>query len=252
MTRIKKTWIAAAVGLALLLGGAGIVLAQTPTPGTSSTGTTFLDRVAQKLGITTPKLQDAIKSAGSDQLDEAVKNGTLTQQQADALRNRLNTQTDNGNFGFAPGFKGKGFGMRGGFEFGFMDNGQALADFLGISIDQLRTQLSASGATLATVAQANGKSRDQLKQFITDTTKSKLDQAVKAGKMTQAQEDSIMSNLSSRLDQMIDSTFPSALKGFGRHGEKDMPNEDMPANPQPSTTPQGGASFGHSGSLDRG
>jgi len=245
MTRTKKMWIAAAVGLTLLLGGVGVVLAQTPTPSTG-TGTTFLDRVAQKLGITTPRLQDAIKSAGSDQLDEAVKNGTMTQQQADALRQRLNTQTDNGNFGFGPG-KGKGFGMDGGFGFGFMDSGQALADFLGISLDQLRTELSASGATLATVAQANGKSRDQLKQFITDTAKSRLDQAVKDGKITQAQEDNLMSQLSSRLDQMIDGAF--GFKGLGRHGEKDMPDEDMPMNPQPSTTPQGGASFGGFGGF---
>ena len=43
-----------------------------------------------------------------------------------------------------------------------------MADFLGISENQLRSEMRAEGATLATVAQAHGKSRDDLQTFLTD------------------------------------------------------------------------------------
>jgi len=245
MTRTKKTWIAAIVGLTLLLGGAGIVLAQ--TPGASPSGPTFLDRVAQKLGIETPKLKDAIKSAGGDQLDESVKNGDLTQKQADKIRQRLNDQTDNGQFGLAPrgmgpgrGFPGKGFG--GPFGMGLAAGGQKLADFLGIPISQLKTELSANGATLATVAQAHGKSRDQLKQFITDQAKTQLDQAVKDQDITQKQEDNVLSTLGSHLDQMIDGSFfgHRGFRGFGKGNGTPPQTPDGSNSPQP----QGGGAFG--------
>ncbi len=89
-----KKWIVAFAGVAAIaIIGAGAVVAQ--TPGTS-TGTSFWDRVAQKLGIDAPKLKDAVKSARTDQIDEAVQNGDLTQKQADALKQRLDQMPDDG------------------------------------------------------------------------------------------------------------------------------------------------------------
>ena len=55
----RKWWIAGVAGAVVVaLVGAGVVMAQTPTPGASGSSPSFLDRVAQKLGIETPKLQD--------------------------------------------------------------------------------------------------------------------------------------------------------------------------------------------------
>ena len=207
-----KKWILAVAGVVAIAAiGAGVVMAQTPGAGT---GTSFLDRVAQKLGITTPKLQDAIKSARTDQIDEALKNGQITQQQADALKQKLNQSPNGGalGFGFGPGRGGFG---RGG-AFGLMGVANQLAGFLGISQSQLKTELQAYNATLATVAQAHGKNRNDLKTFITNTAKSTLDTAVKNGKITQQQEDTALSQLNSNLDQLIDGKFfGGAGKGFG-------------------------------------
>ncbi len=237
MTRTRKIWIAAAAGLVLVLAGAGAVLAQ--TPGTTTPGSTFLDRVAQKLGIDTPKLQQAIKDAGSDQLNQEVANGDLTQQRADKMQQGLNNQVDKGNFGFGrgPGMGGRGFAFGFGFGFNLADEGQKFADFLGIPLDQLKTELSADGATLATVAQAHNKTRDQVKTFITGEAKTKLDQAVADQKITQKQEDAALSMLNSHLDQIVDSSFFGhkgdfgGFPGRGRHG-------NPPASPDNSTTPQ--------------
>ena len=87
-------------------------------------------------------------------------------------------------------------------------------DFLGISQDQLQSELSADGATMATVAQAHGKSRDDLKTFLTDSrSRSNADQAVANEQMTQDQADQMVQNTTSSLDNMIDG---NGFRGFGR------------------------------------
>jgi polyhydroxyalkanoate synthesis regulator phasin len=215
-------WILALAGVAAVaVIGAGAVMAQTPGTGD---GKTFLDRVAQKLGIDTPKLQNAIKDARNDEIDEAVQNGDLTQEQADALKQKLDQAPGDGEFGFGFGhMRGRGaFGKA--FGFHMRDGAEKLAGFLGISQEQLRTELSADGATLASVAEAHGKSRDELKAFIKDATKATLDEAVKNGDITQEQADTALSTLDSHLDQMIDAqcggmgeAMPFGGPGRGHH-----------------------------------
>ena len=240
---MSRKWLAAgAIAVVVAIIGAGAVMAQSPTPGTG-TGTTFLDRLAQKLGIDTPKLQDAVKSAHNDQIDEAVQNGDLTQQQADRLKSKLDEQTDKGNLG-GPG--AHGFGFRGGpkeFGFGFgpgLGLGEArdqLAQFLGISADQLTTELQADGATVATVAQAHGKSRDDLKKFISDTAKSKTDEAVTNGNLTQKQADAINSRLNDSIDMIIDAPVGKFFHMF--KGKGHMPGmDDSDGTPAPDSSPQ--------------
>ena len=226
----RKWWIAgtAAVALAVALGAGTLVMAQQSD---QSTGTSFLDRVAQKLGIDTPKLQEAVKSAANDEVDAAVQRGDLTQQQADKIKQGIAN-------GKLPGFNGPLFGDHGhgkkGFEFGFGFFGAdstRLADFLGITQDQLKTELRADNATLASVAQAHGKSRDDLKSFLTAQAKEQLDQAVSSGKLTQQQADSMLAALQSRLDTLIDHA-PPFFKG-----KLMMPGMGVP---KPSTSPATG------------
>ena len=250
--------LASAGALTVAVIGAGVVMAQTPgaTPGGSAQS--FLDRVAQKLGIDTPKLQDAIKSARTDQIDEAVANGDLTQKQADALKQKLQNSPNGGAFPFFDGHGKRGgpFGAGPGGPFGFgpgpglglEDAGQKLADFLGISTDQLHTELSADNATLATVAAAHGKSRDGLKSFITDGAKSKLDKAVADGNLTQKNADAALAMLAAHLDALIDSGKFHIGRGrfeFKFHtGHADDGDEDDNGTPgaTPSTPSQSGTS----------
>ena len=109
-----------------------------------------------------------------------MKNGDLTQKHEDAALAMLNDNLDkliDGNFG--PGGP-EGFGAHGGpkgfgpgLAWGWRMAPQKFADFLGITLDQLKTELQADGATIANVAEAHGKSRDQLKTFITDSARAK-------------------------------------------------------------------------------
>jgi polyhydroxyalkanoate synthesis regulator phasin len=242
---VKKTWIIAAAGaFAVAVIGAGVVMAQTPA---GSSGPSFLDRVAQKLGIDTPKLKDAITGARQDQIDEAVQNGDLTQKQADALKSRADRLPD-GAFGFGgPGMHGKrgpgGPGMGGPFGFGMgLENaGQKFAEYLGISTDTLKTELSAEGATLAKVAEAHGKSRGDLTSFIADNATALLDAKVKDGDLTQKREDEMLSQLNAHIDNLIDHPMPHfGMGGHHRFG-----------GPGPGGAPQAPHQSGTMGDLFR-
>jgi hypothetical protein len=216
--------MAAAAAVLAAAVGAGMVMAQSQDDGT---GIDFLGRVAEKLGVDRPKLDQAIQDARSDQLDEAVANGDLTQKQADALKERLDELPGDAPF-IAPGFGHKfgedfafGFGGDGGFAFKFAFGGHGagfesadLAEFLGIDEAQLGEELQADGATLVTVAQAHGKSRDELKAFISDGVKTRLDEAVAAGDLTPERADEIVAKFNDHLDRLIDGEFGG--KPFGR------------------------------------
>ncbi len=202
----QRGWIAAAAGAALgvVLGAGAVVMAQ--TPGRNGGNPTFLDRVAQKIGIQTPKLQDAMKGAANDEVDAAVQRGDLTQQQAEHIKQRI--AQSNGDFfpgpHFGPDFPSArhGFGPAPGAEI------DELASFLGITPDQLRSDLREDGTTLTSVAQKHGKTRDQLKSFILDEAKSRLSAAVQNGNLTQKQAGGILSMLQQHVDQLVDHPFP--------------------------------------------
>ena len=104
-------------------------------------------------------------------------------------------------------FGGDGHG--GGRGFGRV-NQDELARFLGVTTPQLQSELGEDGATMATVAQAHGTTRNELKAFIQTQAKTAADQAVAHGGLTQPQADRQLSMLAQRLDRMIDRTPPPA------------------------------------------
>src|SRR5512142_491672 len=184
--------------LALGVGGS-LVLAQGPTttptapsatgaPSTSAKTLTdlFWQAFAQRLGITVDKAKQAETDARKDALTQAVKQGLLTQSQADAALQR-----------------GDQFGMFGGGRFGNPQNdvytsirtaGQdAAAKALGISTSDLTTALQSK--TLLTLAQEKNVDVTKLRTAIADAEKAAVDQAVKDSKLTQAQADSLKAGL---------------------------------------------------------
>jgi hypothetical protein len=96
---------------------------------------------------------------------------------------------------------------------------QAAADYLGISVATLKADLQ-SGETLAQVADSTGgKSASGLISALVASEKSKLDAAVAAGKLTQAQEDKLTANLQQRVTALVDGSRPArpfARPGLGR------------------------------------
>lgn len=89
-----------------------------------------------------------------------------------------------------------------------------VAGFLGISTTELQNDLR-NGQTLAQIAQAHGKSANDLKTFLTNQLKTRLDQAVANGRITSQQETDLLNRESSRLDQLINTNFQQVAANRG-------------------------------------
>jgi len=132
-------------------------------------------------------------------------------------------------FGFAPP-GGFGFDRRGpGFGFGFGKAGglSAAADYLGLSTSQLITKLQ-SGQTLAQIAEAtSGKSVAGLIAAMTAAQKTALENAVKAGRLTQAQADSLSAALKDRVTAMVNGRFGFRFGGPPRSDDDGPPGATL-------------------------
>ena len=93
---------------------------------------------------------------------------------------------------------------------------EELAAFLGITEDELRTELEADGATLATVAAAHGQSREALITFLTEQKQASLAERVAAGDLTQEEADAKLAEFTENVDEIVDG---SGL-GRGFHGPR--------------------------------
>ncbi len=204
-SRTRITAAAAVAGLAV--AASGTALAASGSGGTGPSA--FLDAVAAKLGISSEKLAEATKAAAVDEVEAQLKAGTITQEQADAMEERIESG-DGPGLGFGPGFGGPRGGHGG--PGGHLDDA---ATFLGLTTEGLVTQLQ-DGKTLGEVATSAGKSVDGLKAALLASEQEELAAAVADGRLTQAQADEILARADERLDDLIAGTMPQ--HGHGRPG----------------------------------
>lgn len=141
--------------------------------------TQFDELLAQELGITVEQLNAARDAAYNRALDQAVQDGTITQEQADLLKAKQALRT-------------------------YIDEEAIVAGALGMTVEELQ-DAKAAGQSLAEILEAQGLDfatyRDALQQAYEDA----VAQAVADGVVTQEQADQLL-------------TGPG-LGGFGgRHG----------------------------------
>ena len=208
---------------ALALGGGGLAVAATQkSTSHADQQKAFLADAAKRLNVTPDQLTAALKGAFGDQLDQAVKDGKLTQKQADALKARIaKGGLPFGGPGGGHGGPGGPMGGPGGPGGPFMVGLDAASTYLGLTEAQLRDKLKDGKTSLADVAKAQGKTADGLEQAIVDAEQKELDQAVKDGKLTQAQADKIAKDLPARVKTIVETA------GFGPHGGPGGPPPGM-------------------------
>lgn len=190
----------------------------------------YLAKVAAALGVTVDALKAALTSAGLATVDERLAAGEITAEQAAEMKERI--ESGDALFGF--GGPGGGRGHHGGIGRGLGVPSEELTTFRGIdqaTLDAART----AQKSLATIAAEAGKSRDELKAFLTAQAEESVAQAVTDGRLTQAEADEKLSNFETNLDAMIDSTAPGG-RGHGPRG-----------GTAPSGTTPNGAGFSYSG-----
>ncbi|HEX7289503.1 MAG TPA: hypothetical protein VF250_00110, partial [Conexibacter sp.] len=205
--RRRTIAIGAAVALAVAGGGAAYAASSDDNPRDA-----LLRDAAQRLNVTPGELRSALEGAFGDQLDDAVRAGRLTQEQADAIKQRIARYGVPLGGPGGPGDHGPGFGPGGrGGPFGVgLD---AAADYLGLTETQLFRQLR-NGRTLAQVAGAEGKSVDGLERALVDAAESRLDRAVADRRLTDQQRDRILRDVQEHVDELVNGRAPGP---FGRH-----------------------------------
>jgi hypothetical protein len=243
---------------ALVASGAGAAIAAISKDDDKKAEQSILDNAAKRLSVTPQALRDALSAAQDDQLDQAVKDGLLTQKQADAIKAR---RKRDGRVLGGPG--ARHFGPAGPWGPGLRHHigvGMVFGDLakaLDLTPSKLMEQLRA-GKSLADVAKAKGKSLDDVRSAVKAAAKARADKAVKDGDITRAQADAMLSHLDDALQHLDragpllrrgDRKGPPHLRGGGElffhRGERDGPphlpdgGANRPGSFVPAPSPEG-------------
>jgi hypothetical protein len=206
--RTRKALLIAVLALALIGGAGAAIAAAQDSP--SSQPSSYLEGVAKHLGVSTDELKDAMKAAAIDEVDAALADGRLSEEEADALKDRIES-------GDVPPFFGPFLGPRfdhfpgrphfdGGLHLFFEEKLSTAADYLGLTENALEQRLN-DGSSLADVAEAEGKSVDGLKQALVDDATERIDRAVEEGKITEDEASRLREGVEERIDAFVEHAF---------------------------------------------
>ncbi len=140
----------------------------------------------------------------------------LTEQLPTIIENLINGEGEGfGGGNFPGGFPRGTPGAPGGFG-GFLGLGggnEQLADFLGLSADDLTERLAEDETTPADIAEDSGRTREELFNFLLAQAEANIVQAVSDGTLTQENADQFLDGLTETIDGFINGT---GIGGFGR------------------------------------
>lgn len=202
MTRPRKRTVAIVATSALAAVGGGVAVAATSADDPRDA---IIERAAERLDVSPEKLRSALQGAVADQLDEAVRAGRLTREQAERIKQAVRER----GVPLAVPVPG---GPRHHHHALFGPALEIAADYLGIEQDELRRRLG-NGRTLAQVARAEGKSVDGLKDALVAAARERLDRAVKDGRLTDKQRDRLVARIERQTAALVTGKLPRPPKG---------------------------------------
>ncbi|MDQ1422724.1 MAG: hypothetical protein QOD72_222 [Acidimicrobiaceae bacterium] len=234
---MKKRLTALGLTVGLVAGGAaGLALgvpglSSAQSGGTDSTTTTPPTTAAGGAGgstATTPPAKPDRSKWIQDALAPLVTAGTITQAQADAVAQAL--QNAKPAIGPARGGAPKGFGFGRGLAGGL----DTAAKAIGVTTDELRQAL-AGGQSIADYAKSKNVDPQKVIDALVAEAKTHLDQAVTAGKLTQAQADTELTQETTVVTNLVNGAIK--LPDFSGHRDRGPKgNGSTPTPSTPSTT----------------
>lgn len=245
-SRTRTVLFTAGLGLgAAALVGLGVPAIAAATTSDDAPSTAAAQAVTDRL----TKIKEALSGLVSD--------GTITQEQADKVAKTLDDKLpQRGQDGMGPGGMGPGgmgpggmgpggmgpggMGMGRGLAGGLMGDIESLASTLKMTTDELHSAIH-DGKTLAEIAKEQGVSTDTVVAAIVKAATARIDEAVKAGRLTADQAKQLKAGLEEKVTTFVNEGGP--MRG-GRHGwnRGDGDGQTSPA-PQPSTSASS-SSFG--------
>jgi len=239
--RLTRTLGAAgALILCALVGGTliGSALATDDPTRTDAAGASteycdvFMDALASELGLTRDALVTAGKSAANAAVDAAVEAGDLSEERAQAIRDRIGEADGSGcawlGHGFARGF---GHGTARGFVGG--DVLEAAADALAIESSELIDRLG-EAESLEALSAEQDVAYDEVKASVLAAVGADLDAAVADG-LAQERADAAIQRITAWLegggqfDGFGRGQFGPGHGGFGPWGDRGQGREDAGA-----------------------
>jgi hypothetical protein len=200
---IRKRLAAGGIAALAVAGGGAAVAATQGSPQVDSQAA--LADAAAQLGVSEEKLDDALRSALENRVDEAVKADRLSEEEGERLKDAIESG-DVPLLGVPLG--GRSHGLPG-HHLG------AAASYLGLSESDLRAELE-DGETLADVAKAQDKSVDGLVDALVADEQAELDQAVEDGRLTETQRDELLAGAEGRMTDLVNGELPGPPDGrFG-------------------------------------
>ena len=199
------------IALATALGLGGLTTGLVVAPAMASAATSQVT-ATEAVGDRLTKLKGALSGLVTD--------GTLTQAQADSVATTLDEalpkRGGHGGPGGHHGGPGGGHGGPGGGH-GVRHGLEAAATTLGITPEELRTALR-GGQSLADVAASKGVAKEKLIAALVEEAKEHLAEKVTAGRLTQAEADTRLAELTAKITERVEQ------KGLpGRPGRGDAP-----------------------------
>ena len=201
MKRSRKLTIGAVLALSVVAVGGAIGATQL-TP--SQERQAVIDDAAKQLGVEPNELTDALKQAVKNRVDAAVEDGRLTKQEGERMKERIDASElphfgmplrrlhHHGRTGFPPLLLGRKLA--------------GAAEYLGMERRQLFESL-ATGKTLADLARERGKRVDGLVAAMVEGAEKRLDEAVAAGKLTEAEKNDALARLKERITRLVNDGF---------------------------------------------
>jgi hypothetical protein len=193
MKRQHKIAIVVALALSVVAVG-GAIGATKLTP--EQEREAIINDAAEQLGVEPTELSDALKHALKNRVDDAVEDGRLSEEQGQEMKERIDA-------GEVP-FLGLPFHRHHGPFHGKLE---AAAEYLGMTQAQLQEALE-DGKTLAQVAKDKGKSVDGLVDALVEGAEQKLQDAVEAGRLTEAEKREMLDGLRDRITDLVNGRFP--------------------------------------------
>ena len=161
-------------------------------------GNLLAQNLAARLGVDRARLDAAFSAAVQDTVDQAVRDGKLTQDQAGKVRTiagsglaaLLGSSVSAGESG--PGFDAADVDAV----------VAAVAQLFGMSADQLHEAVH-GGQTLAALEQAHNVTAQQARDASLHAIRARLDQGVQSGKWLQAEADKMYQGYSDEIDNVL-------------------------------------------------
>ena len=174
----------------------------------------MLADVAATLDVEQQTLEEAIREAQTNRVDAGEADGTLSEERADKIRERI--ESDQTRLLATPG-RGhhRGFGHCKGKRAVL----EAAAGALGVTASELKELLA--GSSIKAVAEDKGVAVDDVTDAIVAAWQERIDQALAGDTISEDKAATLKDDLADRADTLVERTFPEqGTRGFGKHGKR--------------------------------